>query len=374
MSHQAERREKVCLNCNTFIYGRYCHKCGQENIEPAETFWDLVTHFVYDITHFDGKFFSTVRYLLTKPGFLSLEYIKGKRMSYLNPIRMYVFTSAFFFLFFFSIVKSGEVDSNTNSGLSYAQAKARVDNKKASVDSALAHPGTPAVKKTALQKQLALVNSDLERLKADTTHLETLYSLKGNSPGLVTAFDRDTVKYNSLEEYKLRQANLPKKERDGWLKRLYKSKKISIENKYGHDQGAMVKVILTKFTHTFPQLLFVSLPLFALLLRLLYRRKKEIFYASHLIYSIHLYCAMFLLIFLYICLNRLEVLPYFRWVDYLVTLLAIYMLWYFYKSLRRFYQQRRGKTIFKFFLLILSSGVVMLILFGVFFTFSVFSI
>ncbi|MFI5131717.1 MAG: DUF3667 domain-containing protein, partial [Chitinophagales bacterium] len=103
MSHLAERKEKDCLNCGTIIQGRYCHVCGQENLEPKESFWHLVTHFFYDITHFDGKFFTTLKDLLFKPGFLTREYMKGRRVNYLNPIRMYVFTSAIFFLVFFSL-------------------------------------------------------------------------------------------------------------------------------------------------------------------------------------------------------------------------------------------------------------------------------
>jgi len=81
--------------------GRYCHVCGQENVEPKESFWHLLTHFFNDITHFDGKFFITLKDLLFKPGFLSKEYMIGRRASYLNPVRMYVFTSAIFFLLFF---------------------------------------------------------------------------------------------------------------------------------------------------------------------------------------------------------------------------------------------------------------------------------
>ena len=45
LSHSKERKEKNCLNCNTEVQGRYCHVCGQENIEPKETVWGLVTHF-----------------------------------------------------------------------------------------------------------------------------------------------------------------------------------------------------------------------------------------------------------------------------------------------------------------------------------------
>lgn len=97
MSHLKERQQKNCLNCNTEVQGRYCQNCGQENIEPKETVWHLIAHFFQDITHFDGKFFSTVKYLVIRPGFLSREYMVGRRASYVNPIRMYIFTSAFSF-------------------------------------------------------------------------------------------------------------------------------------------------------------------------------------------------------------------------------------------------------------------------------------
>ena len=83
--------------------GHYCHNCGQENIEPKESIWHLVSHLFEDLTHFDGKFFTSLKDLILKPGFLSKEYMLGRRASYLNPIRMYLFTSAIFFLIFFSL-------------------------------------------------------------------------------------------------------------------------------------------------------------------------------------------------------------------------------------------------------------------------------
>jgi hypothetical protein len=94
--------------------GRYCQACGQENTEPKETFWHMFTHFFYDITHFDGSFFVTLKDLLFKPGFLSREYMLGRRKKYLHPVRMYVFTSAVFFLVFFSMfyVSENEVSKD----------------------------------------------------------------------------------------------------------------------------------------------------------------------------------------------------------------------------------------------------------------------
>src|SRR4029079_8070293 len=106
------------------IHGRYCHVCGQQNLEPKESVWHLVSHFFNDITHFDGKFFTTLKYLLLKPGFLSREYIKGRRSSYLDPVRMYVFTSAIFFLLFFAFFyseKASVFDQTTVNGKTLTQ-------------------------------------------------------------------------------------------------------------------------------------------------------------------------------------------------------------------------------------------------------------
>ena len=124
MSHLKERLEKNCLNCNAEVQGRFCQVCGQENVETKETVWQLISHFFQDITHFDGKFFSTLKYLMFRPGFLSLEYMKGRRASYVNPIRMYIFTSAFFFLIFFSLFKMDKqrlVSQSTINNKTWAQ-------------------------------------------------------------------------------------------------------------------------------------------------------------------------------------------------------------------------------------------------------------
>jgi hypothetical protein len=39
----------------------------------------------------------SIRYLLTRPGFLSFEYINGRRLSYTSPVRMYLLISLVFF-------------------------------------------------------------------------------------------------------------------------------------------------------------------------------------------------------------------------------------------------------------------------------------
>ena len=119
MSHFKERKEKICLNCGSALQGRFCHQCGQENIEPKESFLHLLGHLISHEFHFDSKFFSTAKHLLLTPGFLTKEYMAGRRVSYLDPIRMYIFLSAFFFLVVFSLNKAenefNSVDINNKS-------------------------------------------------------------------------------------------------------------------------------------------------------------------------------------------------------------------------------------------------------------------
>lgn len=103
MSHQPERKEKDCLNCGTIVLGRYCQNCGQENIVTHQNFWSLSKHFIYDIFHFDGKFFDTLKLLLFRSGFVATEYVEEKRVKYLDTIRIYLFTLALFVLVIFSI-------------------------------------------------------------------------------------------------------------------------------------------------------------------------------------------------------------------------------------------------------------------------------
>jgi hypothetical protein len=114
VSHQPERKEKDCLNCGTNVQGRFCQNCGQENIVTHQNFWSLTKHFIFDIFHFDGKFFDTLRFLLFKPGYVAKEYIRGKRVKFLDPIRMYLFTSAIFFLVLFSMSNVEPSTKNLN--------------------------------------------------------------------------------------------------------------------------------------------------------------------------------------------------------------------------------------------------------------------
>jgi len=324
VSHSRERSEKTCLNCNAQLHGRYCHICGQENIDPRESLWSIISHFFNDITHFDGKFFKTSGMLLTKPGFLPMEFIRGRRASYLHPIRLYVFTSAVFFIIFYSI-SSPEInpDGNTNST-------------EFTIGSA----------------------SDIVLTPLDT----------------IIAVNEREKPYRSVAEYDSVQRTLSADKRDGWIIRKMTHRNIERRNKYGGRNEMMVTGIFNNFIHSFPYLLFVSLPVSAFFLQLLYFRNRNNIYAGHTIFLIYLYVFTFLILLVYFGLESLQSAFNWNWVGYIEFALFAYLFIYSLVAMKIYYAEGWGRTIFKFIVFNILAFISILILFVLFFLLSLFKV
>jgi hypothetical protein len=371
LSHSKERHEKICLNCNAELHGRYCHVCGQENIEPKETVWSLISHFFYDITHFDGKFFSTTKYLITRPGFLPKEYIEGRRARYLHPIRMYVFSSALFFLIFYSMFhfnmdrdkddKEDNDDIVNNIGivpLDSIRTKIleEVKTNRQGPDSAVIENtpgGAKPYRYTPKSKKADSVVKAITAQKEDTvekTETAPVKKEKNNKRFNFNMINPDK-KYKTIAQYDSAQKALSPDERDNWLERLVKHREIELNERYKDDQKAMFKDLLEKFTHTFPYLLFVSLPLYAFYLKLLYWRRKQFLYVTHGIFLIYLYIFTFINLLVYFGMVKIRESMDWDWMGWIEGAVLLYGVYYAYKAMRKFYGQGRGKTIVKFLIL-----------------------
>ena len=350
MSHLKERIEKNCLNCNAQIYGKYCHICGQENIEPKDTFWHLISHFFQDITHFDGKFFSTLKLLITKPGYLSKEYLQGKRMSYLNPIRMYIFTSAFFFFIFFCLVNFGDKEIVNNS--------LRISGMP--LNDILIMDSSSFAKFTAEK-----INNGVPMHREDfKKYVDSVAAAKAFhiAPGIY----KNKAAYDSVLTSGVKKHN--------WLQRKLVYKDIELNEKFAHNQSKLFSIFVYTLAHSFPQMFFISLPLFALMLKLLYIRRKKYYLVDHAIFSIHFYIFVFIALLSIIGIKNVAAKFSWVWLQYLTGAIVFSIFFYLYKSLRNFYGQSRLKTIVKFILLNIFSIFMILVLLIGFIFFSFFKI
>ena len=91
----------TCTNCGADLADVYCARCGER--QPGHH--DLsVAHFAHDvfheIAHVDSKLFTTLRDLISKPGFLTQEYFAGRKSRYIPALRLFLVLFALQFLAF----------------------------------------------------------------------------------------------------------------------------------------------------------------------------------------------------------------------------------------------------------------------------------
>lgn len=93
MSKQKIRENKSCLNCGRFVAEKYCPNCGQKNVELRDSIRGMFKNFATDLIHYESSIWTTIKLLLLSPATLSQEYIRGRRRSYIDPIKLYIFIS-----------------------------------------------------------------------------------------------------------------------------------------------------------------------------------------------------------------------------------------------------------------------------------------
>jgi hypothetical protein len=91
--------ESSCKNCDGPLTTQadFCPSCGQSVKEISRPSLEFAREILAELLDFDGRMLRSMRLLLTRPGFLSYEYINGRRVAYTTPIRIYVVISLVFF-------------------------------------------------------------------------------------------------------------------------------------------------------------------------------------------------------------------------------------------------------------------------------------
>jgi len=290
-----------CDNCGAPVPGRYCAACGQRVEPPVHSLWHFLTVAAEDLTHADSRLWRTLAALLFKPGYLTREFLAGRRARYLPPVRLYLVLSVAFFLC-----------------------------------ATLGHR----------QPRVVEITTDHGAPKA--VHVRPLEEAAGaGDTAAGAAKPAETLEQRSQRECALidyqgpGQARLTPAIRDACLK-------------IRADKGRSLQEALY---HNMPRAMFLFLPLLAGAMMLMYWRPRH-YYVEHLLLFVHNHAAVFLVLMLAWGLSAL--MPRAAgWVDFAVTL---YIPWYVYRSMRVVYGQARGLTLGKLVLLsffYLVSGAVM---------------
>lgn len=292
MSSHHLRKEKNCLNCGHTVEERYCGNCGQENIEPRQTFVHLIAHFFEDLTHYEGKFWGTLRYLFFKPAYLTREFLAGKRSTYLPPVRLYIFASFIAFLLP-AILPHAPVPEARNEYIASAEQH----------DSTYKTKRTDTIPGTGLKKADSLPEHSAESDKS-----KTFGFVSGRGWQVPGGFTR------------LSELDSAKKARSGTddpmgIIEYALAKKTVLLSKYSSD--IQFEMFTEALKHNFPKALFLYMPLFALVLRLFHRKKNWIYF-DHGIFTLHYFSFLLLTFLLFSLVSDIT-----DWVSYLLPSLSI---------------------------------------------------
>jgi len=285
----------VCANCHADLSGEYCAACGQRHEPHIHTVAHFAGEAFESISHADSRLWRTLGYLLTRPGYLTREFFSGHRVSYLPPFRLYLVISVLFFLVA-GVPKDAEIVRIQAETTPAAEATGEAAGKQAEPMFKIDVPGKDAVKGTSDVSEG--VRDFCDQFKDEPTS--------------------DNEARNNLRD---------------------RCRTIASDN--GRELAANI-------VHNLPRAMFLFLPLFAFIMKLMYWRPKR-YYVEHLLFLIHNHAFVFLLLVPLVLLGRV---PYVGdYVGWLWFAAIVYMVWYVYRGMRNYYQQRRALTLAKYFTL-----------------------
>jgi len=353
-------RPESCLNCQTRMVGSFCHECGQENVTYVVSFGELLREMYSEFVQVDSRMVRTVGALIIRPGLLTNEFLNGKRVRYLSPFKMYVVVSALFFLLFTILnplpFDDADVkDSPLAMGMDFFEKAADDKSRKVVYDSEATVAGSDAkTKEAAKQKtkmvpptlgakptpprvpagnvaaQAATTNKPASATKSAATPSKKRTGFRGHlSVFGVNARDLPAT----VHEYRDQQKKLTPAKRHGLLQSFIALKIIRFETSPADTLRGIIY-------STLPNVMVFMLPLFALLLKVMYLRSKRL-YVEHFIFVLHTHTFMFVML-------TLAMLSPWKFITWPVLLtIPLYNL----LALRAVYRQSFPKTLLKGFLL-----------------------
>ena len=306
----------TCRNCDAPLSGPYCAQCGQLARGSARSIGALLHDAWHVITHVDGRFCSTLWLLLTRPGQLTLEYFAEHRARYVLPVRLYLVISIVFFgLTSLTATFQPQIDVTDKSGRKYVGTDL-ADLKREARQAAM--------KGAAEDEAEAAKDGAAKAASAGTT--KAAPAADDDDGGMINFNVKDCDKVTSSLH---------------WLEQPLKD----TCRRNAHDGG---KTLMHTFVANIPKMMFVFLPLIAAVMLLLYWFPRR-YYVEHLVFVLHNHAALFLAMILLSLLGLVAwLVPALHRVAALGDLaVSLYASWYVYRSMRRYYGQRRWLTVGK---------------------------
>ncbi|GAB2503814.1 DUF3667 domain-containing protein [Lysobacter humi (ex Lee et al. 2017)] len=378
----------TCENCEAALQGPYCHACGQHAANPLRHFAHAVEEVFESFWHLDGRVFRTLRDLFV-PGRVACNYLAGQRVRYIAPLRLFVILTLI--TFFVGRLMAGSVETAPVKDVDVQLGTAEDETRR------FAKAGTAAEVEAIMKRELA----DIAKARRETagmpfmgTALDTAEAevrrgaaerLRALGVSAAVVAERTTATapvegavarratgtpappakrtaetgvdglLQMLDSARLRDPAKPWHEKDNpadvswlpafgdrWFNHRLANMQANIERL---ENGGGAQLLGQYMLAAVPSALFLLVPVFALLLRVLYPRSRW-GYLEHLVVALYSHCYLLVTLGLTFALVMLtEVSGVFG--------VPIFLLWvwapvYLFLMQRRVYGQHWLATVAKF--------------------------
>ena len=278
------------------MFGQFCAKCGQHAIDYRRSFGRVFLDVLDSFLNWDSKFLASLGLLIVRPWRLTIDFLAGKRVRYVHPVRLYLLVSIVFFFGVHELARHANL-----------------------------HTGT---KREMTPEQRAKMEQKIARLptEAQTEVRDAMENPAHNQSFLEIGTDANNPKASPFER---------------WMN-------ARVKEKIG-EHGVNLKVFFLTLVSNLPAMMLCCIPLFAFVLKILYLGRR-FFYIDHLIYALHIHAFAYMAILLigFASAGMFKIVPALAgWIMAILIATAIGLL---FVSIRRVYRQNWFVTILKFFI------------------------
>jgi hypothetical protein len=297
MSHE------ICSNCDAPLHGKYCYACGQPVDGLVRHFSSVMGDVMDSVLNIDARIVHTLLPLYFRPGKLTQDYFAGKRARYVTPFRLVFFLAIIAFLAIQILLRTGASDF-------------------------VLYKTSPATGTSPATQDKNFANGNITFNDKVVWNHETMPWHVGGMPGFANDWLNDSIENARNNLHHLNSGNA-----------------VEQKTTAQHLTGGLLAVA--------PQVLFVLLPVFALLLKLFYVFKRRL-YMEHLIVAMHshAFIMLSLLVLVTVDLLRSAVATHVPFIGSLLGMLRaaawIWMLAYLLIMQKRVYRQGWWMTALKY--------------------------
>jgi len=334
-------REDQCENCGALLDGPYCSQCGQKAADRIVPIWHMINEALEAVFELDLRVLHTLPKFLFLPGRLTKEYINGRRKRYIRPFRLYLFATFLLFAVI-ALTTTGNFGFVLN-----PQGMARFDPPDTDIRIG---PSPNTAKSTSATNSRAPAAPPPDSVAATTAPTADSASTAGREGSVFgDPAERAKVAEHIRSDTSSVRRNVNLYDDPGANERLEavlrQKMAQAIENPW-EAVGSMID--------RGPYLMFLMLPIFAFLLKLLYIRRGRL-YVEHLIFSLHVHALAFSAFTAGILLNESSI----NWLNATAPWVDASPLLYLILAMSHVYDQGLIKSILKASILLLIYSIVL---------------